>query len=124
MICKNCGANIESDSKFCAFCGCKCESENEAENALNMVVQNNIAEPVHEDKIAENNNKNSQTEQQNIGIDIREQNNETAENDNHSASETETLNKTPQIDYSYSASANVVDTASSALSLAVKRKKF
>ena len=71
MICKNCGANIESDSKFCAFCGCKCESENEAENALNMVVQNNIAEPVHEDKIAENNNKNSQTEQQHIGIDIR-----------------------------------------------------
>lgn len=123
MICKNCGANIESDSKFCAFCGCKCESENEAENALNMVVQNNIVEPVHEDKIAENNNKNSQTEQQNIGIDIREQNNETAENDNHSASETETLNKTPQIDYSYSASANVVDTASSALSFGGQKKK-
>ena len=31
MYCRNCGAEIDDDSRFCGFCGAKVEAENEAE---------------------------------------------------------------------------------------------
>lgn len=40
MICKNCGNEIDNDSKFCTICGMNVEYKMETQN-LNMNAQNN-----------------------------------------------------------------------------------